>query len=75
MRTTLNIDEDAAAIIKEYAAVKSLSLGGAVSDLVRKGIEAPPPTRTVNGLAVLVLPPDSPVITTEHVRNLMDEDI
>ena len=45
MRTTLSLDDDVVDIAKDYAAVKNLSLGAAVSDLVRKGIEAPPPMR------------------------------
>jgi len=75
MRTTLSLDDDVVEIVRDYAAVKNLSLGGAVSDLVRKGIEAPPTMRMENGLAVLVLPPDSPVVTTRHVRELLDAEI
>jgi hypothetical protein len=74
MRTTLNLDKDAAEILKDYAAVKNLSLGGAASDLVRKGIAAPLRVRLVDGLYVADLPPDSPVVTAEHVRRLMDEE-
>ncbi len=74
MRTTLNLDEDAAEIVRDYSAVKKLSFGQAVSELVRRGIQNPPPMRLVNGIAVFDLPPDSPVITAERVRELMDED-
>ena len=34
---------------------------------------APRPTRIVNGLQVLDLPDDSPVVTTEHVRRITAE--
>ena len=74
MRTTLNLDEDVAKVAKAYAADRNLSLGAAVSDLVRKGVEAPLPVRLVNGLYVADLPPDSPVVTAEHVKQLMDEE-
>jgi hypothetical protein len=74
MRTNLSLDDDAVEIVKDYAAVKNLSLGAAVSDLVRRGIEAPPPIRMVNGIAVLDLPPDSPVVTSERVKALLDEE-
>lgn len=74
MRTTLSLDDDVVEIAKDYAAVKNLSLGAAVSDLVRKGIEAPLPVRLVNGLYVADLPPDSPVVTAERVKELMDEE-
>lgn len=74
MRTTLSLDDDVVEIAKDYAAVKNLSLGAAVSDLVRKGIEAPLRVRLVNGLYVADLPPDSPVVTAERVKELMDEE-
>ena len=75
MRTTLSLDDDVVEIVKDYAAVKNLSLGAAVSDLVRKGIEAPPPIRMRNGIAVLDLPPGSPVFTSERVREALDAEI
>lgn len=74
MRTTLSLDDDVVEIAKDYATVKNLSLGAAVSDLVRKGIGAPLPVRLVNGLYVADLPPDSPVVTAERVKELMDEE-
>jgi hypothetical protein len=74
MRTTLSLDDDVVEIVKDYAAVKNLSLGAAVSDLVRKGIKAPFGVRLKGGLYVADLPPDSPVITPERVKELMDEE-
>jgi Family of unknown function (DUF6364) len=74
MRTTLSLDDDVVEIAKDYAAVRNLSLGAAVSELVRKGIEAPLRVRLVNGLYVADLPPDSPVVTAERVKELMDEE-
>jgi hypothetical protein len=32
------------------------------------------PTRIVNGLHVVDLPPDSPIVTTEDVRRLQDDE-
>ena len=74
MRTTLNLDDDVASIVKQYAEVRSLALGKAVSELVRKGITASLPTRSVNGLLVFDLPPDSPRVTTAKVRELEREE-
>jgi hypothetical protein len=74
MRTTLSLDDDVVDIAKEYAAVKNLSLGAAVSDLVRKGIKAPLPIRMVNGIAVFDLPADSPVVTSERVKEILDSE-
>ena len=74
MRTTLNLDDDVAHRVKEYAESRSLALGKAVSELVRRGISTPRPTRVVNGLSVFDLPPNSPPITTKRVRELEAED-
>ena len=74
MRTTLNLDDDVAQAAKEYAESRSLALGKAVSELVRRGITTRRPTRVVNGLSVFDLPPDSPPATTKKVRELEAED-
>ena len=73
MRTTLNLDDDVLEILKEYAENRSVALGKAASELVRKGISTPTPTRMVNGFVVFDLPPDSPRITTERVKELESE--
>ena len=73
MRTTLNLDEDVVRLAREYARKRSLSLGAAVGELVRTGLTTPRPTKIVNGLHVVDLPEDSPVVTTEDVRRLEDE--
>lgn len=70
MRTTLNLDDDVLPLVKAYAKKRTLGLGRAVSELVRRGIRASHPTRMVNGILVFDLPPDSPRVTTEHVRDL-----
>jgi len=73
MRTTLSLDDDVFSSVKTYAKSRSLGLGKAVSELVRKGLRAPLQTRVVNGFHVVVLPPDSPPVTTEDVKRLQDE--
>ncbi|HET8889075.1 MAG TPA: antitoxin [Candidatus Angelobacter sp.] len=74
MRTTINLDDDVASIVRQYAESRSLALGKAVSELVRRGINTSRPTRTVNGLLVVDLPPDSPRVTTGKVRELEAEE-
>ena len=74
MRTTLNLDEDVAQIAKAYAADRNLSIGAAVSILVKQGIAAPMPTRVLNGLTIFDPPSDSPVVTAQHVKDLMDSE-
>ena len=61
MRTTLSQ-------ARSYAESRDISLGNAVSELVRKGLHAPLKTRVVNGFHAVELPPESPVVSVDHVR-------
>lgn len=70
MRTTLNLDDDVLEVLKQYADSRSIALGQAASELVRKGFSSPAPTRIVNGIVVFDVPPDSPRITSKRVREL-----
>jgi len=70
MRTTLNLDDDVLQKVKDYAESRSLPVGRAVSELVRKGLCTPTPTRTVNGIQVFDIPADSPCITARRVKEL-----
>ena len=73
MRTTLNLDDDAIELVRQYSESRSIALGKAASELVRKGSTAETPTRLVHGFVVFDVPPDSPPITTERVRELESE--
>ena len=73
MRTTLSIDDDVLRDVKLYADSREIALGKAVSELVRRGLQAPLQTRIVNGFHVVDLPPGSPTVTTERVRKLEEE--
>jgi hypothetical protein len=75
MRTTINLDDDVASMVKQYAESRSVGLGKAISDLVRRGIRAAHPTRAINGLLVFDLPPDSPRVDTRTVRELESEEL
>lgn len=74
MRTTLSLENDAIEAIQAYAKRHRLSLGKAASELIRRGRRYQPRTRKVNGLPVLDAPDDVPVVTTERVRELWDEE-
>jgi hypothetical protein len=41
MRTTLNLIDDALELLKDYAANRSVAIGKAASELVRRGLAAP----------------------------------
>lgn len=73
MRTTVSLDDDAFSIAKQYAEVRSIGLGEAISDLVRRGAAHRFGTKTIDGFAVVDLPDDSPVVSMEHLNDLEDE--
>jgi hypothetical protein len=73
MRTTLNLDDDALEMVRQYSEARSVALGKAASELVRKGFVSPTPTRVVNGILVFDVPLDSPRITTERAKELESE--
>jgi hypothetical protein len=75
MRTTLNLDDDVLEQLKEYANGRSVALGQAASQLIRRGLEAPLLTRLENGVHVVVLPPDSEQITTERIKQLLEDEL
>lgn len=74
MRTTLNLDDDVFQVVKSYAEHRALGMGKALSELVRRGLSAPPKTRVVNGLVVFDVPEDSEPVTSEQVRRLEAEE-
>jgi hypothetical protein len=74
MRTTLSLDDDVFRLAKAYADNRSLALGKAVSELVRRGFAAPVKTRVVNGLVVFDVPENSAPVTSELVKRLEAEE-
>ncbi|MBM3340902.1 MAG: hypothetical protein FJY56_02140 [Betaproteobacteria bacterium] len=78
MRTTITLAEDALLVAKHVAAREHISLGDAVSMLIRQGARA----QTVGAaydVAPLrgrfaLLPARDEVITVEHVRELMERE-
>lgn len=75
MRTTLNLDDDVMQRLKEYASGRSIPLGTAASELVRRGLETPVQLRMVNGFCVVDIPADTATVTSERVKELLEEDI
>jgi len=76
MRTTLNLEDDALLVAKRHAAREKLTLGEAVSQLVRQGAQrqiAPATRQALRGRYAL-LPARDEVITPEHVRELMERE-
>lgn len=73
MRTTFTLDDDAAELAQKYAKARSLRLGKAVSELIRRASAPPPGLRKKGGIWVFELPPDAPEVTAEQVKALLDE--
>ncbi len=80
MRTTLNLAEDALIAARNIAQRDRVSLGEAVSDLIRRaaagGLQAPhagAQRAPLRGRFAL-LPARDELITPQHVRELMDRE-
>ena len=74
MRTTISLDDDVFQVVKTYAENRVLAMGKALSELVRRGLSAPPKTRVVNGLVVFDVAEDSDPVTSEHVKRQEAEE-
>lgn len=73
MRTTLNLEDDAFAKAQSYAKARSLKLGQAVSELIRRASSERLPVKRKAGVWVFELPADAPRVTSEQVRQWLDE--
>ena len=75
VRTTLSLDDDVFQVLKTYAENRSLAMGKAVSELVRRGLNAPVKTRVINGLVVFDVPESSEPVTSELVKQLEADEL
>ena len=77
MRTTLNLADDALLVARQVAARERMSLGDAVSQLIRDGAKfgtlPASQARPQRGRFAL-LPQRAEVITPRHVRELIDRE-
>ena len=77
MRTTISLDDDVFAVARQRAQRERISLGEAVSryvrDALRAGAHAPASNVSLRS-KYSVLPARDEIITTEHVRSLMDQE-
>ena len=77
MRTTLAIDEDVFNIARQKAQREHVSIGAAVSELMRMGVRSmqmPASQRPATRSKYAVLPARQEIITSEHVYKLMDQE-
>jgi hypothetical protein len=73
MRTTLTLSDDALDLARKLAQRKRVSLGEAVSELVKRGAELPVPTMERQGLTVVRLPKGSARVTAAVVEELLED--
>jgi len=74
MRTTVNIEDDVASVARRYAAERGVTLGMALSMLVREAHAASiRDLQYPEGFEPFPYRPDEPLITTDHVKRLQDE--
>ena len=73
MRTTLTIDDDVLAVARALAAQTGSSLGGAVSELARRGFRTADTTQHDHKRTIFEVPEDAAPITSEDVYRSLDE--
>jgi hypothetical protein len=79
MRTTLNLDEDALIAARNVAQRERMSLGEAVSVLIRRSAASASPAPLAAAVPALrgrfaLLPARDEVITPQHIRELMERE-
>jgi hypothetical protein len=72
-RTTLKLEDDAMRVAKAHATRHRLTLGQAVSELVRQAAGRPFATEDRSGLRVVKLRRRSPKVTAALVERLREE--
>ena len=73
MRTTLTLEDDAIELARRLARRRRISLGEAVSELVRRGSEVPMPTTERQRFVVVRLPKGSARVEAAAVEDLLEE--
>lgn len=73
MRTTLTLDDDVLSEASKRAEILHVSLGKAVSDLARRGLQVAPPIQDVGGLVAFNPPKGSSKITSRKVKDALSD--
>jgi hypothetical protein len=80
MRTSVNIDTDAYDFASAYAHAKGITLGAAISELLRRAEKSPEPASQSSRLKTsphgyLVIAKRGKVITPEMVKEASEDDL
>jgi hypothetical protein len=73
MRTTFTLDDDAAQFAQTYAKARSLRLGQAVSELIRKASAPPAALHKKGQFWVIPAPPGTAALTSAQVKDMLDK--
>ena len=73
MRTTLNLPDDLYEVVRSLAASKRISLGEALAELVRRGLQPKPSLNTSGAFPCFSVSPDAPPMTLEQTLAAEDE--
>jgi hypothetical protein len=74
VRTTVRLDEDIYRVVKNVAEARGKTFGEVLSELARKGLDQPARIRFEDDLPTFELAEDSPLITSDLVRDILDDD-
>lgn len=76
MRTTINIEDDVLAAARSLAAAEGRPVGSVVSELARRGLRGTTQSRRgPSGFPVVQVDASAPLITTEMVRQALEDEI
>lgn len=73
MRTTFTLDDDAAELAQTYAKARSLRLGKAVSELIRRASTPPAALKKKGELWVIAAPAGAPKLSAKQMQDLIDD--
>jgi hypothetical protein len=73
MRTTLTLPDDVYAVAKSLAVRQGVSIGEAVAELARRGMNSEAPIDTSKVFPCFVLGPEVPALTLEQTLAAEDE--
>lgn len=74
MRTTLSIDPEVLTAAKKIAAARSISLGKAISELAKRGLEVRAKVGKRNGFPTFQVAKHATALTPEQVREGEDDE-
>lgn len=72
MRTTFTLDDDAAALAKNFAQANALRLGQAVSELIRRASAPPMNLKKKGEVWVIPAKPGAPKVSAQQIKDIID---